>query len=101
MTKVANNVIDCQKYLAGIFLDLSKAFDTLDHTIVLSKLEVCGSSLGQPINELRTTLYFHDRKEFVQIDDSKSDALRQICGILKGSLPGPLFFIICTSCSFR
>ena len=49
MTKVAN-AIECQKYLARISLDLSKAFDTLDHAIVLSKLEACGASLGQPIN---------------------------------------------------
>ena len=32
--------------------------------------------------------------QYVQIDDSKSDALRQICGELQGSILGPLFFII-------
>ena len=41
VNKVAN-VVDCQKYSAGIFRDLSKAFDTLDHEILLSKLEACG-----------------------------------------------------------
>ena len=91
VTKVAN-AVDCQ---AGVFLDLSKAFDTLDHAILLSKLEACGTSLGQPINGEQTTLYFHDRKQFVQINDSKSDALiRQIFGLLQGSILGPLFFII-------
>ena len=84
MNKVAN-AVDCQKYLAEIFIDLSKAFDTLDHAILLSKLEAC--------NMTRTahqwiTDFFRNRIQYVQIDDSKSDALRQ------GSILGPLFFTI-------
>ena len=90
VNKVAN-AVDCQKYLAGIFLDLSKAFDTLDHAILLSKLEACGitGTAHQWITD-----YFRNRIQYVQIDDSKSDALRQICGVLQGSILGPLFFII-------
>ena len=87
VNKVAN-AVDCQKYLAGIFLDLSKAFDTLDHAILLSKLEACGitGTAHQWITD-----YFRNRIQYVQIDDSKSDALRQIiCGVPQG----PLFFII-------
>ena len=90
MNKVAN-AVDCQKYLAGIFLDLSKAFDTLNHEILLSKLEACGitGSAHQWI-----TNYFCNRIQFVQIGNSKSDALRQICGVPQGSILGPLFFIL-------
>ena len=74
VNKVAN-AVDCQKYLAGIFLDLSKAFDTLDHAILLSKLEACGitGTAHQWITD-----YFRNRIQFVQIGDSKSDALKQI-----------------------
>ena len=89
VNKVANTV-DCQKYLAGIFLDLSKAFDTLDHAILLSKLEACGitGTAHQWIND-----YFRNKMQYVQIDDSKSDALRQICGVPQGSILGPLFLL--------
>ena len=77
--------------LAGIFVDLSKAFDTLDHAIPLSQLEATGitGTAHQWIID-----YFRNKKQFVQIVDSKSDALWQICGIPQGSILGPLFFII-------
>ena len=41
VNKIAN-AVDSNKYLAGVFLDLSKAFDTLDHDILLTKLEAYG-----------------------------------------------------------
>ena len=50
VNKIAN-VVDSNKYLAGVFLDLSKAFDTLDHDILLTKLEAYNpgqKSLGHP-----------------------------------------------------
>ena len=75
-------------YLAGIFLDLSKAFDTLDHAMLLSKLEACG--ITGTANQWITD-HFRDRIQFVQIDDSKWDALRKICGVPQGSILGPLF----------
>ena len=78
-------------YLAGIFLDLSKAFDTLDHAMLVSKLEACG--ITGTANQWITD-HFRDRIQFVQIDDSKWDALRKICGVPQGSILGPLFFII-------
>jgi len=87
VNKVAN-AVDCQKYLTGIFLDLS-AFDTLDHVILLSKLEACGIT---GIAHQWVTDYFLSRIQYVQIGDSKSDALRQICDVPQGSILGPLFF---------
>ena len=90
VTKAAS-AIDCHKYLAGIFLDLSKAFDTLDHAMLLSKLEAYGitGTAHQWITD-----YLRNRQQFVEINDSKSDASRQICGVPQGSVLGPLFFII-------
>ena len=39
-------------------------------------------------------IYFRNRIQFVQIGNSKSDTSRQVCGALKGSTLGPLFFIL-------
>ena len=63
----------------------------LDHAIVLSKLEACNitGTAHQWITD-----YFRNTIQYVQIDDSKSYALRQICGVPQGSIRGPLFFII-------
>ena len=74
-----------------MFRDLSKAFDTLDHAILLSKLEAYGitGTAHQWVTD-----YFRNRMLYVQIVDSKPDALRQFCGVPQGSLLGPLFFII-------
>lgn len=55
------NAIDYQNYLAGIFLDLSKAFDTLHHAILLSKLEACG--ITGTANQWITD-YFRKRIQF-------------------------------------
>ena len=90
VNKVAN-AVDSEKYLAGIFLDMSKAFDTLNHEILLSKFEACG--ITGTVHQWITN-YFCNRIQFVQIGNSKSDALRQICGVPQGSILGPLFFIL-------
>ena len=75
----------------GVFLDLSKAFDTLDHDILLTKLEAYGIT-DTALKWI--TDYFHNRKQFVQINESKSNVCNQICGVPQGSILGPLFFII-------
>ena len=89
VTKAAN-AIDCHKYLAGIFLDLSKAFDTLDHAILLSKLEAY-FFLGQPINGLPTIFVIDNNLSKLM---TLNPMLRQICGVPQGSILGPLFFIV-------
>ncbi len=75
----------------SIFLDLSKAFDTLDHHILIKKLEYYGLN-GLSIKLMES--YFLNRKQYVEIDESDSDMLTLTIGVPQGSILGPLLFII-------
>ena len=72
-----------------LFLDLRKAFDTVDHPILMLKLSNAG--FGGPIfNYL--LFYLTNCKQFVQVRDFKSSELLINKGVPQGSLLGPLLF---------
>ena len=75
----------------NIFLDLSKAFDTLDHQILIKKLEYYGIH-GLSLKLMES--YLFNRKQYVEIDEYKSDMLHLTTGVPQGSILGPLLFII-------
>ena len=74
-----------------IFLDFAKAFDTVNHTILLRKLYYYGIR-GETFNWLQS--YLSNRKQCVQIGNAKSDFLKIDCGVPQGSVLGPLLFLI-------
>ena len=86
-----NDSFNQNKYTLGVFIDLSKAFDTVDHNILLKKL----SLYGIKNNSLKWfSSYLSNRKQFIQAGDIKTSYEDIICGVPQGSILGPLLFII-------
>ena len=75
----------------NIYIDLSKAFDTLDHSILLDKLSyygICG------VENLMLRTYLSNRHQYVEYNDSKSQTKSISIGVPQGSILGPLLFLI-------
>jgi len=75
----------------GMYFDLQKAFDTVDHEILLTKLYNYG--VRGSINDWFRD-YLTNRKQFVAIDESVSELGMIRCGVPQGSVLGPLLFFI-------
>ena len=88
--KIAN-VVERNEPTLGIFLDLSKAFDTINHDILLYKLEYYGFR-GVAIDWFKS--YLSNRKQFVRYQMHDSDNKIINCGVPQGSILGPLLFIL-------
>ena len=79
------------KYTLGIFLDLSKAFDTVNHNILLEKLKAYGIQ-SENLKWFRS--YLSNRKQFILYDDFKTEVKIVKCDVPQGSILGPLLFLI-------
>ncbi len=78
-----------KKHVLGIFCDLSKAFDTVDHSILLQKLSKIGIR-GMELSWFSN--YLTNRKQFVRINNCNSSLLDVLIGVPQGSILGPLLF---------
>lgn len=83
--------IDVSDSIIAVFIDLRKAFDTVDHSLLLHKLKLYG------VSDFSLSLildYLSNRKFHVKINNSKSRLCSSGIGVPQGSVLGPLFFLI-------
>jgi len=83
--------LDAKKLEIGVFLDFAKAFDTVNHGVLLSKLDHIG--IRGPVWRWFES-YLSGREQYVSVNDSDSNSIQVRLGVPQGSNLGPLLFII-------
>ena len=86
MTDDISNEIDNKIFSIGIFIDLSKAFDTIDHKLWIKNLQ--HYALDWFVS------YLSNRSQYVRIQDSSSELVNITCGVPQGSILRPVLFIV-------
>ena len=82
--------IDNQKSVVLVLLDLSAAFDTVDHSLLLARLSTRFGICDQALDWFRS--YLSDRTQYVRIQDVSSDVHALPYGVPQGSVLGPLLY---------
>ena len=91
ITEKIRKALDEGKFACGLFLDFQKAFDTVNHKILISKHEHYRIR-GLPLHLFQN--YLEKRTQFVEINKKSSNVLPINHGVPQGSLLGPFLFLI-------
>ena len=83
------SALDKGEYVSALFMDLSKAFDTINHDLLIAKLKAYGFS-KEALKLMRS--YLKNWKQKVQINDKFSSDRDVIAGVPQGSIDDPLLF---------
>ena len=83
--------IDSGNLIGAVFLDLKKAFDTVDHELLIQKMSHYGIT-NNPLIWMKN--YLNNRSQITKIDDATSDSMPIKYGVPQGSILGPLLFTI-------
>ena len=83
--------IDNGECIGLVMLDLRKAFDTVNHNLLIKKLPMYGLNV-HVVNWFKS--YLTDRSHITCVNGSRSNEQKSVCGIPQGSILGPLLFIM-------
>ena len=84
-----SSALDEGNYAVAILIDLRKAFDVVDHTILLKKLQEMGIR-GKAFTFVKS--YIENREQYTQVNGISSTTLQTNCGVPQGSVLGPILF---------